>query len=165
MCHHGIVVSPFSLFWFVKFRGITSFVCLPQTQQQDVGAFPKVVFGFLFPVLLQWDWETRFASQGSSSPTAGMRAAGGQSETECAVVVYKMTQSWKVFCLVYVALTRRLVKLLVNCWAHCWESVTVPCRLVSECLSVGVALSGDHENSLSSGVTAVLTVLQSHSLV
>lgn len=65
-------------------RGFASFVHLHQTQQQDVGAFPNVVLGFLLLllILLQWDSETGFALQGSSSPAAGMRA-GGQSEPTC----------------------------------------------------------------------------------
>lgn len=43
------------MFSLLTFSGFTSSVYLQHTQQQDVGAFPNVVFGFFPPGLLQWD--------------------------------------------------------------------------------------------------------------
>lgn len=58
------------------FSGFISFVYLHHTQQQDVSTFPKVVFGFLIPIL-----------RGSSSPSASMRA---EQEAGYAIVLEKM---------------------------------------------------------------------------
>lgn len=58
----------------LPFHGFASFVYLHQTQQQDVGAFPNVVFDFL--LLLQWDSETGFARQ----QLTGSREEGRRAE-------------------------------------------------------------------------------------
>lgn len=66
--------SSFGVFPLLTFSAFTSFVYL---KQQDVGAFPTVVFGFLLahsPAMGLRDW-VHFL-QGSSSPTAKMKAGG-----------------------------------------------------------------------------------------
>lgn len=70
---------------------------------------------------------------------------------------WELRNSWvyTLFCLVCVSLTQWFPNSAIP-WNCLWiveptagESVTVPCRLVCECLSVRVALSScDHENSI-----------------
>lgn len=55
---------------------LLSFVYVRQTQQQDVGTFPKVDFDFPLPILPQWDSQTGCTLQGSSSSIATIRAGG-----------------------------------------------------------------------------------------